>query len=308
MLLISALMVSLQTHVGHGSGQLDWNIGSDSSNALSPNILSELNFDNIRTSQVGVDANISFAAPVENFRVILEGGFNRGSVENGQAIDSDFSENNRNGLYSKSKSYVSGKGLREYDAGIGLQYTYYPNSLVPFAQAFSLIYGGQQQKQMLNLQQGQQLVAEPQFFSASTSIDSLNQRLAGLDSDYSSTWSSQWLAAEYQISISDWTLSARYQYYSGVYHGEGRWNLREDFQQPKSFVHDADSSGQQIELGLAYSFSSKMRAQLNWTSGDWQTEEGLGKTYFSDNTVQYIGFNQANWHSSAMRLGVNYTF
>lgn len=308
MLLLSALVFSLQTHVGHGSGQLDWNIGSESSNAMSPNILSELDFDNLRTSQAGLNANISFAAPIENVRVILEGGFNRGSIESGQAIDSDFSENNRNGLYSKSKSYVSGKGVREYNVGIGLQYSFYPNKFLPFAQSMTVIYGGQQQEQMLNLQRGQQLVAEPQFFSASTSIDSLNQRLAALDSDYNSKWSSQWLAAEYKISMSDWTLSARYQYFLGVYHGEGRWNLREDFQQPKSFVHDANSSGQQIELGLAYRFSERMQAQLNWVSGNWETENGVSKTYFVDNTEQHIRFNEANWSSSTFRLGVNYSF
>jgi len=308
MLLLSALVFSLQTHVGHGSGQLDWNIGSESTDTTSPNILSELKFDNIRSTQVGLNVTLSFAVPVESFRIILEGGFNRGSVENGQAIDSDFSEDNRNGLFSKSKSYVSGKGLREYDVGIGLQYTFYPNQLIPFAQTLSLIYGGQRQEQILNLQQGQQLVAEPDFFASSTSIDSLNQRLEDLDSDYSSQWSSQWLAANYQISILAWTLSARYQYFLGVYRGEGRWNLREDFQQPKSFVHEADSSGQEIKLGLAYRFSAQVQAQLNWMSGSWQTEDGISKTYFIDNTVQLIRFNGANRRTSVLRLGVTYLF
>ncbi|GAB1267999.1 hypothetical protein NBRC116493_12520 [Aurantivibrio infirmus] len=307
-MLLSALVLSLQPLLGHGSGQLDWNIGSDMSTNATPNVLSELNFDNIRTYQAGLNVGISFAAPVDGFRVLLEGGFSRGEIENGQAIDSDFAEDNRNGLYSKSTSYIRGDGTREYNIGVGLQYTLHPNRLVPFTQSLAMVYGGQQQEQMINLQKGQQLVAEPQFFGSSASIDSLNQRLASLDSDYDSSWSSHWLAADYQISISSWTLSARYQYFKGFYSGEGRWNLRENFQQPKSFTHEAESSGQQIQLGVAYAITRQIRAQLNWMSGAWQTEDGTSKTYFIDNTVQYTRFNEANWRSSALQFGVSYQF
>lgn len=302
MLIAATLALSLQPFAGLSEGHLDWTIADSLAPNSSPNILSELEFENIHSYSTGLNVELSTTFILPELKVFVEGEGSYDVVNRGSSKDTDYNGDNRTGIFSQSKSQVAGDYLLSLRGGAGVSYDVIPHRLT-----LALSGGGAHREQNLNFQRGTQLVADPLYFFPTT-IDDLNASLQNLDSDYVTEWRSFWLAGRITLQHGRFVYYARYQVDNGNYYGEGRWNLRANLQQPKSFTHHADSSGSQFEIGLNYSLTPSTSLHGSWVGGKWETDPGIDTTFFTDNTVRRTRLNDVVWEASYYRIGVRIDF
>lgn len=300
MLLSAALAFSMQPYIGLGEGELDWNIAADLAGDLEPDVLSELQFTDLESETLGLRVRLSGDLYQDGFALFIEGDTSGSQLKSGTVTDADYASNGRQDLWSLSRSEVVGNGLEDVQGLVGLAYR-------AGSHQFSLMAGGYYSEQDINFQKGVQLVAEAPEIT--TPIDLLTENLqANLDSDYRAEWQGGWLGLEYNWSRNRWSTHVRLSRYWGQYYGEGRWNLRASGQnplmQPRSFSHEADSDGSQIQIGLDYRFSPRFSFHLTWQDIHRETGDGTSITYFADETFGRTRFNGAEWQSSQVQMGV----
>lgn len=302
MLNAMALVISLQPFVGMTDGELDWNIADGLSANSSPNVLSELEFKDVKSVGGGFAGSIDWVDSESRWTWFVEGEVAYEGVKRGRMVDTDYFDDNRTNPYSISVSEIVGDDIVDYYGGVGLRYQLIPNRL-----AVAALFGGFHKEQNFNFESGTQVLADPSFFFPIT-IDDLNESLMDLDSDYITEWRGNWLALEVEYHWQTVSISTRLRTDDGTYYGEGRWNLRANLQQPRSFVHHANSSGWQFELGVDYHLSQSTALWLKYLRGEWESDVGVDNTYFTDGTVQSTRLNGATWESSQLRVGLAYQF
>jgi outer membrane protein W len=101
---------------------------------------------------------------------------------------------------------------------------------------------------------------------------------------------------------------ARLEYHWADYYGKGDWNLKDNFQHPVSFTHDAQGIGTVISLGAGYILSRDWSLQLRADVENWDTDYGTDRTYFSSGATSDTRLNVVNWESLAIMLGATYRF
>ena len=92
--------LTIRASTGYRMDNLDWNIAGDQ-NGQNPNIISELEFDDIEIDQRGLEANLLVN------QVYSRGSIHFGNIKDGECTDSDYDEDNRKGLWSRSKSEIN---------------------------------------------------------------------------------------------------------------------------------------------------------------------------------------------------------
>src|SRR5690554_6873217 len=116
--LASALLVSLTPHVGMSDSQMNWNIAGGLSNQASPNILSELDFKDMR----GIDAGLtlSIVRPLrKDLALRIDADYTRSFFDKGRVRDSDYLGDNRTGEFSRSYSELAGDHATQLKYAIG---------------------------------------------------------------------------------------------------------------------------------------------------------------------------------------------
>lgn len=302
MLNAMTLIVSLQPFIGVSEGELEWSIANSLSPNSSPNVLSELQYQDIKSTSAGIRGQIELEFVESRWSLLAEGELSYDLIYSGRLADTDYFGDNRTNAYSLSISDIEGENLKNYEASIGLGY-----HVIPGRFSIAILGGGFHKEQYLNFQNGTQIVADQSFFFPAT-INDLNQSLAELDSDYMAQWRGYWLAVEAEYHFQNLSIVSRLRADGGTYYGEGRWNLRANLQQPKSFTHHADSNGWQWELGMEYELTETLAMQFMWVQGKWESDPGIDRTYLINDTVQVTRLNQVSWQSSQARIGLSYLF
>lgn len=307
MLLAASLTFSLQPWLGLGQSDLSWNIAQDLSGTITPNVLSELQFEDMRAYRAGLSGSLRAGVIHPDLQLLVEGEASLGRIERGTTTDADFLRDNRALVGSLSEADIEGDEDESWSAGLGFTY-----ALVPEAHMVGLIAGAYWQDSDINFRNGRQLIANADYFPG-VSVDALTRNLQQrLDSNYLAEWSGSWLAGQYEFRRQQWSLHLRYQQYRGEYYGEGRWNLRAEgrfpLQQPRSFSHDADSAGESWQAGLEYRLGEQSALHVQWMSGRWDTDPGLARIFFADGTVARTRLNEAEQSSSEIRIGLSYAF
>src|SRR5690606_39043042 len=105
-------------HVGMSDSQLNWDIAGGLSDKASPNILSELEFEDIRSIDAGVTLDI--IRPLRNdlaFRV--EADYTRSFIQDGRVQGSDYLGNDRTLEFSRSYSELAGEHATQGKVAMG---------------------------------------------------------------------------------------------------------------------------------------------------------------------------------------------
>jgi hypothetical protein len=132
----------------------------------------------------------------------------------------------------------------------------------------------------------------------------------GLDSSYDTTWFGPWVGLEsvfYQDQRFSLGLNLEYHYIS--YDAEAQWNLRSDLAQPVSFEHEADGSGWVAEIKTEWYFTPDLALTLDLQYQKWLADRnGKDNMYFADGSEIQLKFNEAEWESYGVSVGLNYDF
>jgi len=273
---------------GYRRDDLDWNIAGDI-NGNNPNILSELTWEDLE----------SYHLKIQNKTVIpnifyLRASVSYGWIYDGQVQDSDYLGDDRTFEFSRSNNSADDGDVWDASAGIGYPFRIGGNEIF----TITPLVGYSHHEQNLTLTDGYQTIPALGAFP-------------GLDSKYETQWKGPWIGLDLHFKAKEIeTWSQRFEtYFSIEYHwadfdAEADWNLRSDFEHPKSFEHTADGNGWVLGVGFNYVFNPHLLLNFNYDYQNWSTDNGTDKVFFSNGTVAKTRLNDVNWTSNAVTLGI----
>lgn len=271
--------------VGLGEDFLQWNIASDLAGVTTPNILSELTWDNLQSAQhfIGME---HYYGDSHRFALLWHVAY--AHIFSGDNQDSDYFGNNRTQEFSRSNNSADDSSTFSYSVALGFN------------------FGGNSKliaMPMLGFAEHQQNMRMTDGFQTIPNIGAFS----GLDSTYDATWNGPWAGFRFGLR-GRVSFYVDYRYHSVDYEGVANWNLRTDFQHPVSFTHEADASGQTVTLALLFQISESSSLGVNYLRQDWESDSGIDRTYFSDNSIAEIKLNKVVWTSDAVTFNIHYRF
>ncbi len=280
---------------GYRQDYLRWNIAGDI-HGHDPNILSELTWDDLHILQLQADGEV-----VGNDFWRLEGVVGFGEILSGKNQDSDYLANNRSQESSRSNNDTNDDDVLDLSLGGGIQF-YLKSSkdmeelLETDRLGVGLLGGYSYHQQNLRITDGFQTIPATGPFG-------------GLNSTYQAEWDGPWLGVELFGKRDRFTGRARFQYHWVDYYAEADWNLRTDFQHPKSFEHEAeDGKGRTFILDAGYVLNDQWSLHLEGDLRFFSMGTGFDRTFFSSGTVSTTRLNEVKWISYAFLFSATYQF
>lgn len=283
----SNLRVNSYGELGYRHDQLKWNIAAPSG---SPNVLSELQWKNVQSATITGGTDITF----DNW--LVEGKLSYGQIVSGDNQDSDYFKDNRQGEFSRSNNASDDGMAIDLSAGLGYNLKLAGDKKRFYWQVTPKV-GYAFHTQQFNMTDGFQTIP------ALGSFD-------GLDSTYEGTWYGPWGGLWTQIGVDKrFSVETGAAYHWIDYEGIGNWNLRDDFQHPKSFTHQVEGGGITAAAIARYLLTPYWIFRFTAEYQYWlANNDGIDKTFFSDGFVGETKFNEVKWKSYGFNLGFEYLF
>lgn len=277
---------------GSRTDNLDWNIAGNTS-GTNPNILSELQWNDIGIYQVKASGKVVFDDEnVKGNGYYLRGFMDYGWIHSGTNQDSDYSGDNRTGEFSRSNNNADNGSVYDVSLGMGYKTRFvFKNSVLDI----SPLGGYSQHKLNLTITNGYQTIPPSGAF-------------AGLNSTYKATWSGPWLGIDMDLLRKNIGLHSGIEYHIANYKAVANWNLRSDFNHPKSFEHFASGTGFVAFLGGDYTVWEKWAITADVNYQKWTASNGTDRTYFANGTTSDTRLNEVHWTSYAYMLGFKRRF
>lgn len=297
-----ALQIKTYGELGYRNDELKWNIGWPTG---TPNIVSELQWYNVHSAVITGGTDITF----DNWQA--DGKMSYGKIVAGQNQDSDYASDNRQDEFSRSYSSTNDGASIDLSAGIGYHLNVGKKGSAPRLRLTPKA-GYAFHTQQFNDSHGNLVVSDEE--RARKLIPGYNApplgNFSGLDSTYEGTWFGPWGGLATELIFSErFSLQAAAEYHYVDYEGTGNWNLRTDFQHPKSFTHKSGGEGLLASAVARYLLTPDWIIRLSAQYQAWQAnDKGKGTFNFSDGTVVESPFNEVKWQSYGLNLGVEYVF
>ncbi|WP_305906747.1 hypothetical protein Q9L42_019350 [Methylomarinum sp. Ch1-1] len=276
---------------GYRQDELDWNIAYPTG---TPNILSELSWDDLEIATFGLGATMYLPA-----NLVLDGKFTYGRIFNGDNQDSDYYGDNRTQEFSRSNNNADEGSTIDASVGLGYRFNIIPSSrrFKKPTLSFTPMVGFSYHEQNLKMTNGKQTVP-------------FNYHFGGLDSSYDATWYGPWAGFDSELSIVDRvSFTTSFQYHYAFYEGTADWNLRQDFAHPESFSHEARGTGLDLSWGSLIRLNENLHLTLSVDYKNWKADnKGFDTTYLSDGRVLETKLNEVNWESLGANLGLQFNF
>lgn len=258
----------------------------------SPNVLSELKWNKIDSFQYRLQGDVVIR---EHF--VIDGLAAYGGIFNGENRDSDYLGNNRAGEFSRSNNSSDEGEVMDFSGALGYRIILpSPESLMVNDAWLTGLVGYSYNVQHLVITDGFQGIPATGAFD-------------GLHSKYDTRWQGPWIGLECEGRRQKITALARFEYHFIDYYAKADWNLRSDFQHPKSFEHEADEGyGLVLRLGLQYEMTRSLDLSFITDIQDWKTGHGIDRTFHSSGTTSETRLNEAKWQSLGFMLGLKYYF
>lgn len=281
-----------------------FNIASDLSGTETPNILSELHWDEIDTWLLTVSADRRFGR-----RTYLFVHIGAGIVDGGQVQDSDYLFDDRTGEFIRSYATVDGDDMLTGEFGVGYQFD------GEFALALWSIDEGRKAVAIASRYRIRPFISyvfqeqNLQFVDGVLAIP-FEEAFDGLNSSYDHEWKSIVVGVESEFMLAGrLSVSAGADYFvRSDFKSTADWNLRSSFQHPVSFIQSAEADGKRLSAGINYRFSDRIKVNLSYSHQRLNTESGTDEVFFSDGTVGYTRLNEASWNSRGITLQMQWTF
>lgn len=281
---------------GYRLDNLQWSIAGQS-DGTSPNILSELTWDDLQSVQIKGKGE---ALVADHF--VFEGSAAYARIFSGDNQDSDYLSDNRTDEFSRSNNASDKGNMNDYSVGLGYRFNFEEFVGLGIVDHLSLtpLAGYSYNAQNLRMTDGNQTLES--FWSIPLGP------FAGLNSKYETQWKGPWVGAEFATTVEKLTGSLRFEYHWADYYAEADWNLRSDFAHPKSYEHETDGDGYVITAGLGYQLDEFWTAMVAVDYSKYQTDHGVDRTFYSDGTTAETRLNVVDWDSLSINAGLRYQF
>jgi hypothetical protein len=292
---------------GYRVDDLNWNIAISPSGTTTPNILSELTWEDLEILQFKADAKI-----IMGRLLYLRGSLAYGSIFDGQNQDSDYAGDDRTLEWSRSNSSADEGNVLDASLGIGYQLRFSEEKF-----RIAGLVGYSYHEQNLTMTKGVQTLKDPANGALlgilPGEIPDVGTPLTGLNNAYDTEWDGPWLGIDLSYRPGEkWAFMGTFEYHWADYYAEATWNLRTTgrfaLAQPKSFEHEADGDGIIASLGCDYRVSEGMSLNLILDYQDWTTDPGIDRTFFASGAIGETRLNEVNWESYSIMLGLAFYF
>ncbi|MCA9394273.1 MAG: hypothetical protein KC900_08725 [Candidatus Omnitrophica bacterium] len=292
---IPGIEAKLAVTAGYRQDELNWNIAGDWTGNAVPNILSELEWEELQGFEYKARAEVLIR---DKYVIDAEAAWT--DFDSGTNTDSDYAQSDRQGIFSLSNSETEGMA---WDYSIAAGYRMYFDNvhdrllIVDNAQ-LTLLAGYSRHRMFLEDRE----LTIPGFGPYS---------FQGINKYYNALWDGPWVGLHLEGQKGD-RLSGwgRFEWHFPEYEGDGNWLLRDDFLNPVSFSHFANDNA----FGLVFDFGGEYRLTpcaslaLNLVYRYFEVGPGLDRTFFSHQDPQYAVFNsrlnEVNWTSLSLTGGV----
>ncbi len=288
--------IEIETSYGYRQDRLDWNIAGNLQGE-NPNILSELTWEDLLIHEMRLGIRTTLNRPF-----YFRGSIHYGVIVDGENQDSDYAADDREMEFSRSNNNAD-KG-RTLDGLLGIGYNF---RLISKTVNFVPQAGYSIHKQNLNMTDGYQTIT----WAGGPPLGSFD----GLDSTYETQWWGPWIGFDLVVNIKKsvsylppLSIRAGYEYHWAEYYAQADWNLREDFEHPKSFEHEADGSGSLMGVELCAHISDLWSVTFGYETEVWSTEDGIDRVFLADGTTISTRLNEVNWQSTTIQFGFRFRF
>lgn len=298
--LFTATALSITPHFGVGQGEFEWNIGGGANTNTAPNILSELEYNDLDSRYVGIDID-GYTAFTRGTGLFYEFRYLKGEVKKGESIDSDYLLNDREYLFSKSTAEVRDGKLDTTEISIGIQ-----NCIWSQTNTITLLVGYREDTQSFTSTNGVQEVAydfESEEFGNPGKIS-----LEGLDSEYAANWKSVFVGLALNYYYGRHGTSFRYTYNDADYSAIADWNLREDLKHPESFDQSGKGWGNTYEFSYYLNLSKRTDLRVTYCVEEWKVKNGYDRVHFIDGVSVVTLLKEVSWDSQRIDLGIRFSF
>jgi hypothetical protein len=273
---------SLELHGGYRQDDLSWSIADTDG---SPDILSEVSFDDLRIAQIGAELDLRTARGFE-----AEVALRFGEIVEGDNRDSDYLGDDRTGEFSRSDNAVEDDDVWDGSVGIGWGFDW-TDSRTGRSARFIPMVGYSVHQQNLRITDGYQTIPPTGSFP-------------GLDSTYEAEWRGPWLGVHslYEATAK-WSAEIDLEFHFADYEAVAQWNLREDLAQPKSFEQEAEGRGLRLLLKGVRRLGPRSDFTLRLALDDWETDAGTDRIFLADGSVVSTRLNEVEWQSLAIEAG-----
>jgi hypothetical protein len=108
--------------------------------------------------------------------------------------------------------------------------------------------------------------------------------------------------------LGKWTVTTSIEYHWVDYSAEADWNLRDDFQHPKSFEHEAYGDGWVAGVGVNYALNQQFSLGLSGDYLSWNTDSGTDRLYLANGSIVDTRLNEVNWESKLLSVTLDLVF
>ena len=284
----------LSLSAGLRSDNLDWNIASDTTGTSTPNILSELTWDDLKIFQLALAFESRFVRAANGQKVLfMRAKTSYGWIYDGNNQDSDYLGNDRTLEFSRSNNNADDGEVWDGSIGFGPRFTFGTSYL----EMMPLI-GYSYHAQRLTVTDGFQTLPPLGSFS-------------GLDSSYDTEWYGPWAGLDFTLKagqglgvFENVVFFGSFEYHWADYYAEANWNLRDEFAHPKSFEHEADGHGYTVTMGARLFFNARWALTMAFGLSRWETDPGVDRVFYSDGGIAETRLNEVNWDSDTVSVGV----
>lgn len=294
---------------GYRVDQLDWSVGEPTDPVL-PNILSELNYEDITIIQGILDGSVDVGnSNYPNFTIHLRGMAGVGKIISGTSQDSDYAGDDRTLEWSRSISDVEDDFTVDFDFALGPKF--YLND-----EAFYILpmIGYSYHEVNMIATNGVQTVSNQANYD--TLVPPLNPAVLpplgsffGLHSSYDATMDGYFAGLEIGLApTGNISVNINGKYHMYDYDALADWNLRTDLDHPVSFHHFGEGTGYSVHVDLLMQLSKEWDLTFSGDYRDWSSDPGNYIWYDNTGTAFFAHFNGSNWESYAGNIGLTYHF
>lgn len=281
-----AAQQTFDLNVGHRSDELRWSIAGDLSGSLSPNVLSELAWKSVDIVQLSVGWKLE---PAHGPQLRADAAY--GWIYDGRNRDSDYLGDGRTLEFSRSDNETRDDDVRDLALALGYPLTYRVDRVLLHV---TPLLGFSRHEQRLRITNGFQTIP-------------LLGPFPGLDSTYRTRWSGPWIGIEFESDLGSASSAfIRLERHWADYTARANWNLRDDFQHPRSFEHEADGKGLVASLGIVSPIREKWSARVSLDYQRWRTDPGIDRVYFASGAVAATRLNEVKWSSRTISIGLQW--
>lgn len=281
---------------GYRRDELVWNKAAPGGQ---PNILSELSWEDIEIATINLGATL-----YTRNNWLVNGDVVWGEIIDGKNQDSDYFGNNRTMEFSRSNNGADEGNVMDVSVGLGYRFKWPTNETAASQFELRPKIGLAYHSQDLKIVDGFQTISGLPGFTPPVGP------FGGLNSSYDTTWFGPWVGLEGLFYRNDkFSLGLNFEYHHIQYDATAQWNLRSDFAQPESFKHEADGYGLVTELTSKWHFTPDLALTIDFQYQRWLADRnGKERIFFADGDIARLKFNEAEWDSYGLSLGLNYVF